>query len=216
MAVAVQDDWAADGGGGSTVNVTFTAGSNLCAFAFVQFTTGTVTGVTINSVSMTEIGSKVTNGVRIEQMFALPSPPTGTNSMVVTGATGVVEISWISFTGVDQTNPVDNANTSFATAGAITATITNVVSAGCWMIGMGGFAGGNMTGASGDFGTMFPAPSTEPASLRSNSTIGTGSQTGSFTTSGSSVTPIIFIAAVNPAGAGGATAKNLSLLGVGT
>lgn len=219
MAIAVQDDWAADGGGGSSVTVNFTAGTNLCAVVFVECTTtSTISGVTINSVSMTEIGSRIASGVFSTQMFVLPNPPTGSQTLVVSGAIAIVEISWISFTGVDQSFPVDNSNAGFAKAAAITATISNVVASNCWMVGMGGFNGGGITGVGDDFAVMFPTPTTDPASFRSSTTIGTGSQIGSYTTTGSSSSPLIFIAALQPPTGGAATAtpsRGFSLLGVG-
>lgn len=205
MAIAVQNDWGADGGGGTSGTITITAGTNICTYAFIMCTSSTTaTGATINGVAMTQIGSAQASGIVRCQMFALPNPSTGTQTLAFTGSPTVIEFSWITLSGIDQTNPVDNANAGFASAANSTASITSVSAAGCWMLGMGGFNGGGITGATGDFSVMFPVPTTDPGNFRSNTTIGTGSQTGSYSTTGSSSTPIIFIAAVNPAAAAGA------------
>lgn len=91
-------------------------GSNLCAFAVVLFdnTAGeSITSVTYGGIAMTSCGAAVNNptGNEYAQIFSLTTTGgllTGSNTLIVTGSAGVVEVyvNLVSFTGVNQTTPV--------------------------------------------------------------------------------------------------------------
>jgi len=101
-----------------TQNMTVTAGgTNTCAFAEVGYDAGvglTISGVTYGGKTMTSAGTASTvntGGGAFEQIFYLCSSgglPTGSNSLVITGSSGVTEIygNLVSFNNVNQTTPV--------------------------------------------------------------------------------------------------------------
>ena len=92
-------------------------GSNLAAFAVIAFdgTVGSaITSVTYGGRSMTSCGAagtvEVSSSSSYEnaQVFYLVNPPTGSNTLAITGNSFVAEIipNLVSFTGVNQTTPV--------------------------------------------------------------------------------------------------------------
>lgn len=95
-----------------SMNVT-AGGSNIVAFAAIGFdflASESITGVTYGGSSMTSCGAASTNATSNShtQGFYLINPPTGSNTLAVTGNANVAElyVNLISFTGVDQTTPV--------------------------------------------------------------------------------------------------------------
>lgn len=101
--------------------------------------TTVTTTVTYNGIAMTSAG-KIHSNNDIHgyvELFYLVAPPTGANTVAVTANTAVaLECGSVSFTGVDQSNPVAGATTSFgfSTAPSITvssATDNMVVDAAC-------------------------------------------------------------------------------------
>lgn len=213
FAIALNDVLAADGGVSGPV--TITAGTNICVFWLIQFfSSGPITSCTAGGAAMTQSGSGQNNGFG-GQIFYKAGPSTGSVTLTATGG-NFYQGFYLTLSGVDQTNPIDNAGASHAGANASSVSVT-VSASNCWMIGIAGFSGGNLAGVGNDFVTRFPTSTTEPMAAHSNGTIGTGSQTGSFTSSGSSSTPYIYIAVAQPsAGAGGTTTPHrLMMMGVG-
>lgn len=195
MAIAAQD---AVTGGASPQTKTITAGTNLGAVAFWFSLTGTTT-MTANATPMTKIGQVSFAAGEVLSMFVLANPPTGSVTFTGAGATDNRGMVISSFTGVDQTNVVDNTGTSFASqapgpSATASGTIANVVSSGCWMVGADTSVGGSasLSGVTGDFTTRVSG------FLSSNGTIGTGSQSGGVAYSDASSTLVVFIGAIQP------------------
>src|SRR5438067_591060 len=88
-------------------------GSNRILLVGVEISVGgeTVTGVTYNSVAMTQINLQDLNGstFRNTYLFYLIAPATGANNIVVSasGGTGNIYAAAASYTGVDQSSPLD-------------------------------------------------------------------------------------------------------------
>lgn len=183
---------------GNAASVTVTAGTNIAAVCFVFLNpTTAAASCTLGISSMTQIGTQQTSGSFSIQLFVLGAPPTGSQVITQVGGTTYLN-NFATFSGVDQTSPVDNSGASFGKAAAITATTPSVVASNCWLIGFGGFSGGGITGQGNDFSIHYPSGINDPVFLSSNATIGTGARTGSYTTTGSSSSTCIFIAAIQP------------------
>ena len=135
---------------GTTSSNTFTysytcTGSNLGLFVVISNGTsvGTITGVTYNGVSMTQIGFQDNSGGSgvNTYMFYLSAPATGANNVVVTAsvATANIEVATISYTGVKQTgqpaahNGQDFGHTSTST-GSQSVTPTDANSWVVWVL----------------------------------------------------------------------------------
>lgn len=91
-------------------------------------TAQTVSGITYNGVALTKIRSDyiTDNGT---ELWYLVAPSTGANNIVVT-MTAVVDGLYgagLSFTGVDQSNPIDNHNGTTTTGLSISQSITTNV-----------------------------------------------------------------------------------------
>jgi len=118
------------------------------------------TGVTYNSVSMTNIGSVIVpnsfNTIRV-YLYGLVAPSTGANNCVVTlnKSTGGLQtdVFSASYTGCSQTGLPDARNSFTATATSITANLTTVAN-NCWLIGVTGTNGGVNTFSAGTNATM--------------------------------------------------------------
>lgn len=93
------------------------AGDDRYLFVYVFDATtseASVTGVTYNGVSMTKlVSARRGDSDRYIHIFGLVAPATGANNVVVsrTGTTSVMRSGAVSYTGVDQTNPVNDTET---------------------------------------------------------------------------------------------------------
>lgn len=92
----------------------------------------TVTSVTYNSVSMTQVQTKQASGLTPRvYVFRLIAPTTGSNTIAITASENVqIASNSISFKGVHQTSPVDASSTTELAGGAtsntsITTTVAN-------------------------------------------------------------------------------------------
>lgn len=103
-------------------------GSNLILLVGVEVGAGnTITGVTYNGVSMSQVNLLALGGSTFGNVyvFKLVGPSTGANNIVVTAsASTFIYCAATSFTGVDQTTPIDVNTTTSATATSITGTVT--------------------------------------------------------------------------------------------
>lgn len=107
------------------VGTVFRGGANLVA-----------TAVTYNGVAMTKIGSDRTNaGACNSNIWGLVNPASGTNDVVVTysGTGNTMLVVASSYTGVHQTNPVDNNTGTTGTGTTFTASLTPVAG-NCWSV----------------------------------------------------------------------------------
>jgi len=99
-----------------TTNFSVTAGgSNLCAFAVLEFddfaggSLQSVTSITYGGRTMTPCSSVLYSSAGLNiQAFYLVNPPTGLNTLVVTCSAAVAEIyaNIVSFSNVNQTTPM--------------------------------------------------------------------------------------------------------------
>jgi len=165
-----------------------------------------VSGVTYNGVAMTLLGQDDVQPNTEYYFFHLVNPATGTNTVTVTYAsTNFVWAVSASYTGVDQSSPIDSS--AFDVSGqnvrsSITST-TTVVANDCWLVG--GFFGNNGGITAGAGTTVRLRSTTDPrlAAADSNSTVSTGSQ--SLVVSCTNNATSWGIASIKPAGGGGGT-----------
>lgn len=121
---------------GTSLTVAHTCtGSNLILFAGVQIGSGNdwITGVTYNSVAMTQIGT-VANNNR-SYLFYLLAPATGNNNIVISSSNSVqIRAANASHTGALQSGVPDASGTQQLSAvTSITTSVTTVLN-NCWMV----------------------------------------------------------------------------------
>ena len=100
---------------GTTMTRTITIGTGSNRALFVCLNTDpsvTVSHIKLDGVAFTEISGTVRTGVGKNSIWQLMNPASGAGTITVTwgASAGYVSISAISFTGVDQTNPVNTGN----------------------------------------------------------------------------------------------------------
>lgn len=146
--MAIVFDSTSSGTSAATFNIAHSCtGSNLILIVTTSEdnSNGSVTGITYNSVALTQIGTGVVSGSNTVRMWYLLSPATGTNNITITGSAGNTNmgVCAVSYTGVKQSSQPDasGTNTSGATVSyseSVT-TITNncwTVMAGCALSGL--------------------------------------------------------------------------------
>lgn len=107
-------------------------GSNRILFVATTTTGADITGVTYNSVALTQIGTSKSDGTRTIQLWYLIAPATGANTVALTGATSLYSGTAISYTGARQSEQPD-ASTGTAGGASVTRTETvTVVTANSW------------------------------------------------------------------------------------
>ncbi len=123
MAIVQDDTSSANGAGADTLSWAHTCtGSDLMlfvGFGGTDIDEGEVTGVTYNSVAMTKVWDRTQNTYNSTGWY-LANPATGSNTVIVTMVNTNTRYMGgaISFTGVDQSTPVDTATegaTNFGT-----------------------------------------------------------------------------------------------------
>lgn len=196
--------------GGTSISMGSSA--NTVAFVFIVVAPGPITQApTIGGTNMTAVGSGVTmQGVRVGQWYYMINPPTGAQTVAGNNVANYDNGACIVFSGIHQTTPVDSFGSATSQASPITLT-TTVVATGCWLLGACNNDTGNTTAAGGSFDNTTRAGISTVTMANSNATVGTGSQSGTFTLAGATFGGIV----LSIAPAGGATVNNLSLLGVG-
>ena len=113
-----------------------TSGSDRLLVVCAQVYTQTVTGITYAGTSMT-LATSVANGNFLTYLYYLANPALGADNVVITfNASGGQHYSASinSYTGVDQTTPLDATNTatgSSTTGGTVTVT---TVADNCWVV----------------------------------------------------------------------------------
>ena len=109
---------------GETETIAFNAGTgtNRVLLVCVQWVdqNNTLTGVTYNGVSMTSMGTQITQGAIKMQLWRLAGPASGSNNLAVTMGAGdnnsnALIAAWVA-NGVDQTTPTDGYTTNQGTA----------------------------------------------------------------------------------------------------
>ena len=170
-----------------------------------------VTGVTIDGVSCTLDNKDDVQPNTHYYNFYLVAPSSGTVTIEVSYAsTNYVWATCASYTGVDQSSPIDSSGIDSSganTRNSITST-TTVVASDCWLIG-GMFA--NAGGVSAGTGTIVRTTSPTDArlaSVDSNGTVPTGSQSLNVTCTNNPTSWGVI--SIKPAGGGGGPTANNS------
>jgi hypothetical protein len=104
-------------------------GANRCLVVGVSiFATGTVSSVTYNGVGLTFVRAD-SNGVYRSEVWRLVAPATGSNTVEVTLSLSLTSISSAeSYTGVDQSSPVDTSNGNNGVGTTASASVTTLTS----------------------------------------------------------------------------------------
>ena len=234
--MAIAFDAAANG------NYTYSAGSITYAHTctgsdrilFVSYWTGgsyTSVSATYNGVSNTgqlDVGRAYTTGSSYFTMVYFVAPATGSNNIVatVTNGDGAMETSSSSYTGVDQTTPIDVHTTGNASSSpnaqsspwsyGITSTVDN-----CWAVMLMGSEGGNPTNAGTGTTRRAQEPTLRQAGIFDNGSAKTpaGLITLEISGWGGSRNCYAVACTIIPVGGGGggggATYRRLATLGVG-
>lgn len=93
--------------------------------------TDTVTSVKYNNVSMTLAKAQGSGGTGVK-IWYLVAPDTGTHNIVATSSSNTfIRYSSISYTGVDQTSPINTTGGTTASGTGITCTVNTTVN-NCW------------------------------------------------------------------------------------
>lgn len=174
-----------------------------------------VTGVTYNGTAMTELTPSQTPQTEIEHyVFYLANPSSGTNTVIVSHSSN--NYTWglsSSYTGVDQTTPIDsNSGGGTGTLGTTITATTTVVASNCWTVSCCVMTNG-VTGTTDTLRIRTTAPNTWQQIVDSNGIVGTGSQ--SLNHSGGNSKRSWHIASLAEASAGGASANNSVFFGGG-
>lgn len=192
-------------------------GTNLVLIVGVK-SVGTVTGVTYNSVAMTEIAG-VAVGALTERvsMWYLANPTTGSNTIALTGGSTYTTRA-ASYTGAKQTGIPDAFNTQTQNNTTVTCASTiTVIDTGCWMVSFMRNEGDTSSYSAGPVTTRRGSVSSI-AYFDSNGTVSTGSNTATFTATSGSYNWGLVVASIAPAAESASTASfvpALSLLNVG-
>ena len=222
MAIAI--DATADGfqAAGTTLTYSHTCtGSNRALLVGLYAWNGsfTISGITYNGVSMTKlIGRGADGSSGTVETWGLANPSTGANNIVITAtASGQIFGCSASYTGVDQTTPFPDTETSGTGLSASWSTSITTSVDQSWVFSTGrspskapsASAGTYLrktNGASGDAGWL----------LDSNGARSTGSNTLDYTWSGSSTNYWTMTSIAPSSGSVAAYQRrsNLSLLGV--
>lgn len=207
MAIAFDDS--TDGGLAFANTLTFshtTSGSDryltVSVFSGIATDPFDVTGVTYNSASMVEIDREANTSDRWVSLWGLIAPASGANNVVATVTGGVVAGMASSYTGVDQTSPVDSFNSGTIDFSIDKQQNTIVVATGCWLVG----AFKNSIGSAfATVGTLRETNSDGLSVLDSNGIVSTGSRilTAEGTTSPANWGAIV--ASLAPSISGGTT-----------
>ena len=135
--MAIAHDSTTQGNGFTPLTFSHTvSGTDTLLVVFATANSGqTITGVTYNGVSMTQKGSFIQDSAGPKNYcFYLVNPATGANNVVVTASSSVCPATAISYTGVDQTTPIDAYTT---TASAATTSYTSTIttnSTNSWVV----------------------------------------------------------------------------------
>lgn len=133
------------------------------------------------------------SGTRRGALYYIVNPSSAATVQVTRGlTTNFISISSSYYTGAKQTGQPDSSATPTAASGTSFSASTTVVASNCWLVSLtrdaaGGIAASTGTTLRGDFVTAVG-----PAFADSNGTVGTGSQSMSFTGSNGAWSSVIF------------------------
>ena len=182
------------------------SGSNRILFVFVNGEndgSDNVTGVTYNSVGMTQIGKvRMSDNSRYIYLYYLIAPATGTNTVSITRSAGTAYGVSTSYTGAKQSGVPDASVTYAATGTSLTGTVTTIATS-CWLVGCVYFnssGGGTMSGGTGTTIRVNPGAGYPEGMGDSNASIQpAGSASLIFNITGASVGGAVIVASFEPA-----------------
>ncbi len=145
MAIAFDGATAGTQIGGGTLTFSHTcSGSNLVLFVQAcvihDVSVSSVTGVTYNSVAMTQIGTASSQGSspgnQSSSLWYLAGPATGANNIVITASNSPFAIvgSSASYTGASQTGIPDNYTVGGSSVNTTDYSLTVTAGSGCWVL----------------------------------------------------------------------------------
>ena len=93
--------------------------------------TGTITAASYGGVAMTKV-TNTRNDTMATEIWYIAAPLSGANtiSFTVTGATNLVKAAAVSYTGADQSSPLDSYNTATGSSGSPTVSVVTTVDSG--------------------------------------------------------------------------------------
>lgn len=144
--MAIAYDASSSGAVGANTNLTYahtcSAGANtyLAVYFGISSGSGSVSSVTYNGTSMTQLATVNDSSALGLYAYYLVNPSSGTNNVsITTSGSGEITSYAVSYTGVNQITPIDSfatGNTGSTTDAFITLNTTVVVS-NCWLLGFG-------------------------------------------------------------------------------
>jgi len=159
------------------------SGSNRLLLAFVIDQAGdTVTGVTYNSVAMTQIRKRVRGSTEYIYVYGLLAPDTGTNNIVASRSNDAFDIAIgaSSYTGVKQTGLPDAQTDDYEAGSTTITTPITTVADNCWTF-FGVSDGGSSALAAGTGSTVITVISTDVGKIFDNQDNGAITPAGSYT-----------------------------------
>lgn len=148
--MAITFDAASGRSSGAAPTLTFShTCSGLNKILFVSSSasgSNSVTGVTYNSVAMTQIAT-VSVGTVNSYLFYLINPASGANNIVVSATGGTIFAAGSSYNGANQSGVPDSSATNSSSTSTSVSQSTTTVSNNCWVVcggicGNGGLSGG--------------------------------------------------------------------------
>lgn len=172
---------------------TVASGSNMYLVVFVEHdASDAVTGVTYNSVSMTQLLKYSDSFGKFYYAYGLSSPSTGANNISVSwsGGNNFVSANGLSYSGVSSTGQPDATGTANATSGTSLSANITVVASNCWIAAYSRFSSG-ITGFTGYSTRKTDGLGGQMAAGDSNAVVSTGSQNVTATGTNSGVIAVI-------------------------
>lgn len=202
---------------GTNRTTTHTVGASADRILIVHFGAVTDTATAVDSSvdgAFTFLNEGTYPGGAYEGLSAwyLINPTTGVHTISVTH-TGSGRMDSISYSGVNQSNPIDSSDVNNNAVGTTSLTTsTTVVGSDCWLVGTVSDSGAATAAGAG---TTLRAQSADTGHTVGDSggTVGTGSQSLIFTCGTANLFRGIILSL---APTGGSVTHNLTLLGVGT
>ncbi len=219
MAISFDKSGSATGTTNASIALAAAEANELAIIVVDIFTSDLPIGTpTVNgsSAGVTQFGGDFT-GIRSGQtirFYYLVNPPTSSVPYATTGEVNGVQIYVGLYKGAAQSGIPDSINHTDSTVSVGITLSTTVVASNCWLFSLYEASGSGANNNTAGTGTTIRETIASSSIGDSNGVVGTGSQSmgwvGARTNSGG------IILSIAPVGAIGATANNLSLVGVGT
>ena len=214
MAIAFDTSGSGTGANSASVSLTAAAANEVAIIVVDLLSTDTIGTPTVggSSTGVTQIGSDFTNSGQTVRFYYLVNPPTTSSAYAVSGATDGIQIYVELFSGASTTSPIDSNNTGTSATTNITLS-TTVVASNCWLMSFFRCFGSGINDNAGGAGTTLRQTIASSSIGDSNATVGTGSQSMSWT--GGRQTSHGFIISIAPPSVATANIPTLLTLNVG-